>query len=675
MVDIGHFSLISAWVLALYAFVAGLAAAIRRAAPLSASAANALIASAGFAVAALVSLAAAFLRHDYNYAYVWQHSSNDMHPAYLVSAVWGGMDGSMLLWAALVAVFSALSLLRQGTEAAAAYRGWLAPWLASSTLFFLSVVVFLTNPFRLIPTEIAPLDGKGLNPLLQNPSMLIHPVALYLGFTGFSVPFAFCLAALFSRELSARWIAHTKRWTLFAWGFLSAGIILGGNWAYIELGWGGFWAWDPVENSSFMPWLLGTAFLHSVLVQEQRGMFKVWNLILCASTYLLAVFGTFLTRSGIVQSVHAFAETDVGWVFLAYIGALAGVTLLGLWRARSELRSPGKLQSYLSREAAFLFNNLLFLGICFATFWGVMFPVFSEALTGEKSVVGAPFFNKVNGPLFLILLFLMGAGPLVSWRRSSLRALRKTFLKPVIFGSAVVLLGILLDPGRPLAGLAFGLSAFVAATVGIEFHRAMRVRKELAEESFGRRAVNVVKRKPHRYGGFIVHLGVAVMSVAITASYVYKVERDVVIGIGETAQVGAYSFELAELSQQSERTYSALVARVLVRDADSGEIVADVHPERRFYPASGESSTEVDIHTNLLRDVYVALAGLAGAQGEQQDLSRARASFKIFVNPLQVWLWFGAVVMFAGLAVILVPRPVKESASEVSALGKAGAHA
>ena len=664
MVDIGHFSLICSWMLALYAAVIGFAGAIKRKPALSVSSANALNASAAFAVTALVSLAAAFLQHDYRYAYVWQHSSNDMHSAYLVSAVWGGMDGSMLLWAALVALFSSICLMRHEAEPSAAYRGWLVPWLAVSTTFFLTVVVFLTNPFRLIPSDITPVDGKGLNPLLQNPSMLIHPVCLYLGFTGFSVPFAYCMAALFSGDLSARWIDYTKRWTLIAWGFLSAGIILGGNWAYIELGWGGFWAWDPVENSSFMPWLLGTAFLHSVLVQQQRGLFKSWNVLLCASTYLMAVFGTFLTRSGIVQSVHAFAETDVGWVFLAYIGALAAFVLTGMWLSRRELRSSGKLQSYLSREAAFLFNNLLFVGICFATFWGVMFPVFSEAITGEKSVVGAPFFNRVNGPLFLALLFLMGAGPLISWRKSSLRALKKTFLKPLAFGSLIMVLGMVLDPSRPLAGLAFGLSAFVITTVGIEFHRAMSVRKELANESPVQRAVNVVRRKPHRYGGFIIHLAVAIMSIAITASYVYKTERDVVIAVGQSVQVGRYNFELKNLSESRERTYGALIAEVIVTNAATGDFVAKVYPERRFYPASGESSTEVDIHMTLLRDVYVALAGLAGTEKSKQDLTSARASFKIFINPLQIWLWFGALLMLFGLVLIVAPLKVGSAVRE-----------
>ncbi len=660
MVDIGHFSLICAWALALYAVAAGFAGALRRRSSVSVSAANALNASAAFSVVSLLSLAAAFVQHDYRYAYVWQHSSNDMHPAYLISAVWGGMDGSMLLWAALVAVFSAVCLLRHNSEPGSAYGGWLVPWLSVSTTFFLTVVVFLTNPFRLIPTEIIPLDGKGLNPLLQNPSMLIHPVALYLGFTGFSVPFAFCMAALYSGDLSPRWIAYTKRWALIAWGFLSAGIILGGNWAYIELGWGGFWAWDPVENSSFMPWLLGTAFLHSALVQQQRGLFKSWNVLLCAATYLMAVFGTFLTRSGIVQSVHAFAETDVGWVFLAYIGALAGFVFLGMWLCRGELRSSGKLQSYLSREAAFLFNNLLFLGICFATFWGVMFPVFSEALTGEKSVVGAPFFNRVNGPLFIALLFLMGAGPLISWRKSSIRALKRTFAKPLLFASLISVLGFVLDPARPLAAAAFGLCAFVIVTVGIEFHRAMKVRKELASESAGKRLVSVVRRKPHRYGGFIIHLAVAVMSIAITASYVYKTERDVVVGVGDTVQVGRYNFELKQLRQVSGRAYNALIADVVVSNASDGTFVAEVYPERRFYPASGESSTEVDIHMDLLRDVYVALAGLAGTEESKQDLSAARASFKIFINPLQIWLWFGSLLMLLGWAVIVVPKTVEE---------------
>jgi cytochrome c-type biogenesis protein CcmF len=373
MVDIGHFSLVTAWALSVYGVIGGSLGALRSNRALVKSAIYSVHLCAVFSFAALFALAVAFVGHDYSYMYVWQHSNNAMPSHYLVSAIWGGMDGSMLLWAVIMSLFGSSVFLRPSMVRRELHN-WLAPVLSAGTGFFLVVVTFLTNPFRLVPGGNIPLDGNGLNPLLQNPSMMIHPPILYAGFTGFLVPCAFCLAALISGQLSDSWIRATRRWTLVAWGFLTIGIILGGNWAYIELGWGGFWAWDPVENASFLPWLTATAYLHSVMVQEQKGMLKVWNVILAVTTYMLTVFGTFLTRSGVVQSVHAFAETDVGWVFLLYIGIVSSMTLVLIAFRWQELRPERQLESYFSREAAFLFNNLALLGICFSTFLGCSFP-------------------------------------------------------------------------------------------------------------------------------------------------------------------------------------------------------------------------------------------------------------------------------------------------------------
>lgn len=652
MIDIGHFSLVAGFFFCTYSAFVGSYGALKNDGKIVASAANSMLLCAFFSSVSLIALMYAFGTHDYSYVYVWQTSNNAMPLHYLISAVWGGMDGSMLLWAVIMTLFSALVVLR-GKEVQRDLFKWVIPVLAFANGFFLLVVTFLTNPFRLVPAGRILADGNGLNPLLQNPSMMIHPPMLYIGFTGFVVPFAFCLAALLGGQINNNWIRLTRRWTLVAWSFLTAGIILGGNWAYIELGWGGFWAWDPVENASFLPWLTGTAFLHSVMVQEQKGMLKVWNVILAVGTYLLTVFGTFLTRSGVVQSVHAFAETDVGWVFLTYIG-LAFVVMCFLLALRwKDLKPDRAFESYLSREAAFLFNNLALLGICFATFWGVMFPVISEAFTGEKSVVGPPFFNQVNVPLFLALLFLMGVGPLISWRKNNLKLLTKTFSRPFISGSIVTVVFLFVDSSRVLAAVAFGLAVFAMATIESEFRRAAKIRRQLTEDGLVKSYVSVVKRRPRRYGGFLVHLGIAVMAIAITASYAYKIEKDITLKVGETTQVGRYNLSLRSLSEKAEANYGGIVAEILVTDAGNGEEITVMRPERRSYVSSEEITTEVALRMTPREDLYIALAGLDIETGDKNNLQTLPALFKVFVNPLQVWVWFGGIVVLFGTLIVL----------------------
>ncbi|MDD2943119.1 MAG: cytochrome c biogenesis protein CcsA, partial [bacterium] len=474
-IDLGNFLLALAWLMSTYGFIAGVYGASRKREAASASAANAVVLMGIFSLLSLAALGVAFLSGDYRYEYVWQNSNNAMYAPYRISAIWGGMAGSMLLWATFMALFAMVVVWRSAKVPVLLMR-WVVPVLAVATNFFLAVTLFLTNPFKLIPTAHIPTDGSGLNPLLQNPSMLIHPPFLYLGFTGFSVPFAFCMGALLSRQLSDNWIRLTRLSTLIAWGFLTVGIILGGHWAYIELGWGGFWGWDPVENASFLPWLTGTAFLHSVMVQQRRGMLKVWNASLAILTYALTVLGTFITRSGVVQSVHAFSNSDVGWVFLVYLAVLIVVSVVLIaWRWK-DLRPEHQFESFFSRETAFLFNNLVLLAICFATAWGVLFPLVSEALSGEKSVVGPPFFNRVNVPLFIALMFLMGAGPLIAWRKASLGSLWRTFRVPFFSGSIITAIFLILDSTRVYAAVSFGLALFVIAPIEAEFRRAAKAR-------------------------------------------------------------------------------------------------------------------------------------------------------------------------------------------------------
>lgn len=558
------------------------------------------------------------------------------------------MNGSLFFWGWMLTLFGAVvSIWRQNYPRK--LFSWALPIHLIAQFFFLTVTLFFTNPFEFIKADFIPPDGNGLNPLLQNPYMAVHPPMLYLGFTLFSIPYAFCMAALVSRELSNEWIHVTRRWTLVAWAILTAGIVMGGFWAYIELGWGGFWAWDPVENSSFLPWLTGTAFLHSSIVQERKGMLKSWNITLIGLTYGLTVFGTFLTRSGIVQSVHAFASTEIGGVFLIYLGFLALFITTFLFLRRKDLKAEKTLESVLSREAAFLLNNLIFLSICFATVWGVMFPVLSEAITGEKQTIGIPFFNAVNIPLFLLMLLLMGVGTLIAWRKASWKSIRNTFLTPFI---ASLLLGALLvwagiTSFYPL--LSYCLCFFVFLTIMGEYHRGVKaLRASNPKESFLQTGAKLVRRNSRRYGGYIVHLGVVIVSVAITASMAHKIEKEFSLAKGESFEIGRFSLKLNDLYGAKNNNYEALIADVsLIRRNDKHEI-AKLHPEMRMYTRKSETTSEIALRVGPREDVYLVLAGLS------QD--ETKASFKIFINPLQMWLWVGAVIMVLGTGVIIIPE-------------------
>ncbi len=673
---IGHFSLFIAWIASICGFFLGIYGAKNCNLKFVLAAKNSLNLMAFFAFISILFLAYSFVTHDYTNLYVWQHSSNEMMWYYCVSAIWGGMDGSMLLWAVIMATFSAMSVkFRPDVPKRITY--YVIPVLCLATCFFLSVVLFLTNPFRLIPSHITQINGNGLNPLLQNPSMMIHPPMLYLGFTGFVVPFAYCIAALISKELGSAWIIAVRRWTLISWTFLTAGIILGGNWAYIELGWGGFWAWDPVENASFMPWLSGTAFLHSVMVQQQRGMLKTWNIFLATLTYLLTVFGTFLTRSGIVQSVHAFAETDVGWVFLVYLVVMGIIVTALTISRRSLLKSENTIVSYISRESAFLFNNLALLGICFVTLWGVMLPVLSEAVSDEKLVVGPPFFNRVNNPLFLFLIFLMAVGPLISWRRASLGQIRKLFLRPFIFGSLVSAFLMVIDPTRILSAISFGLSFFVVSSILMEFYKSAKARSKTSGSSVISSGKELLSSKRRKYAAHLIHFSVALCAVAITASSAYKIERDISLKNGESAEVGSYKITLDKMEEGRGSGYGYLRSTLSVYSIRTGELITHLTPEKRIYGKSQEVTTEVDIRSGALEDLYVALAGIdreptSNGGGDNVDphssLGETIGVFKVFVNPLQIWLWVSSFLMLIGAMILIFERTIFSETSKESNL-------
>jgi cytochrome c-type biogenesis protein CcmF len=651
--DLGHFSLCLGWLIAVSVvagtFVIGIAQGPDRLVAQTRLLARATIAVAACTLLAFIALAYSFVRDDYSIQYVWQYSNRTMPWVYKITAVWGGMDGSMLLWCLMVAVFGATVAF--GTDRyPRRLAAWVLGFINTSTAFFLSMTVLVTNPFRFLKSDFIPPDGNGLNPLLQNEYMAIHPPMLYLGFTALAVPYAFCMAALAGNELSTDWTRLVRRWTLIGWTFLTAGIVLGGHWAYLELGWGGFWAWDPVENSSFLPWLTATALLHSIMVQERKGMLKTWNVSLALLTYGLTVFGTFLTRSGVVQSVHAFASTDVGWVFLLYLSLLVigGVALIVL--RREELKPDRHLESLFSREAGFLVNNLILLSICFAVLWGVLFPVFSEWFTGVKQTVGIPFFNAVTVPLFLLLIFTMAVGPLLAWRKSSLSQIRATFLWPFVVSCTVMVAlawaGIL--DFYPL--VSYGLAFFAVATILGELGRGMRT--PAARQSG---TLRFLQRHRIRYGGYFVHLGVALMTVAITASMAHKVEREFMLAAGESYDVGRFSLYLENFHAVETENYSGVRALVKARLRKDGSEYATLHPELRMYRRNSETTTEVALKMGPREDLYVVLAGL--------DDDGRRAALKVFVNPLQVWLWFGAIIMCMGGVIVAIPSLSKARAA------------
>lgn len=650
MTEFGHFAQCLAWLVALISVLGGFYGAAKGKHAWHESTKAGTYLAFVASLCALAALAVAFVQDDYTNQYVWQHSNKEMSAGYKITAIWGGMDGSMLLWAVLLSLAGALVALRSSTYPQALMR-WVLPCMNSATLFFLSVVVFLTNPFRYLNSEFIPPDGNGLNPLLQNPFMAIHPPMLYVGFTFLSVPCAFCLGALLAGRLSNEWIRLTRRWTLIGWGFLTTGIILGGHWAYIELGWGGFWAWDPVENASFLPWLTATAFLHSVMVQERKDMLKFWNVWLVVLTYGLTVFGTFLTRSGVVQSVHAFASTNVGWIFLLYLAILFVATLgLVLWR-RQELASERKIESFFSREAAFLINNLILLSICFATLWGVMFPVLSEALTGTKQTVGIPFFNAVNVPLFLLLMLMMGVGPLIAWKRSTLSNIRRIFLAPFVSALVCGLLLVWLGLGTFWPILSYSLCVFVVVTILGEVHRGIRAQTASQQDQQAGLVDNLtrlVRRHRVRYGGHLVHLGVVVVAFGITSSMAFKVEKEFSLAQGESFKIGRFQLVLDEMGEAAEKNYDALRAHVSLKDSSTETTLKVLRPEMRLYRRNKETTTEVALRMGMREDVYLVLAGV--------DDSGKRGTFKLFINPFQVWLWFGAMVMLLGTVVVILPE-------------------
>ncbi|MFQ5793111.1 MAG: heme lyase CcmF/NrfE family subunit, partial [Acidobacteriota bacterium] len=512
MVELGRFALVLAMVGATYSAGAALLSIRRRDARYLRSAENGVLGLAGLLTLASLVLVQALLNHDFTLRYVAEHTSRDLAPLYSVTAFWAGQSGSLLFWVLVLSWFSAAVVL-QNRRSNRDLMPYVSATLIAVELFFIGLLVFVTNPFEKLAAT--PPDGAGLNPLLQNHGMIFHPPALYLGYVGFTVPFAFALGALVTGKLDARWIVTTRRWTLFSWFFLGLGILLGAQWAYLELGWGGYWAWDPVENASLLPWLTATAYLHSVMIQEKKGMLKVWTLSLIILTFALCIFGTFLTRSGVISSVHSFARSSLGPLFLSFLALALGVSLGLLLYRLPRLSSEHRLDGLLSRESSFLFNNLILVGLAFTVLWGTMFPVISEWLAGAKMSVGPPFFNRVSLPLGLALLLLTGLCPLIAWRRATLANFKRNLMLPMGAGAVAAVVLVTAGLREPAAVGFFAGGIFVTWSIVAEFLRGTRARQSISGESFFLAFCRLVGRNKRRYGGFLVHLGMVVMLAGI----------------------------------------------------------------------------------------------------------------------------------------------------------------
>ena len=643
MAELGRAALVVTLGLTVYALVAGAAAAYLGRRRLALSAQNALVAAFGSTLVASGVLLAALLRNDFSFTYVAQTTSEALPTAYTISAFWGGQEGSLLLWLLVLTGFAAATVgLNRGW--ARDLVVWAVPVFAAVAVFFAFLVVAVASPFA---TQPAPVDGAGMTPSLQNPYMLAHPPLLYLGYVGLTVPFAFALGSLFSGRMDERWLVATRRWTLLAWTALGIGQLLGAHWAYEEVGWGGYYAWDPVENAALMPWLAATAFLHSVMIQEKRGMLRVWNVLLVILAFALSLFGTFLTRSGVVNSIHSFTQSSIGPWFLAFIGVVVAVSLAVVFWRLPRLRSPTKLESPISREAAFLYNNLLLLALCLAIFWGVVYPMISEAVRGEAIVLGRSYYDFFLRVFGLPLLLLMGIGPLVAWRRASVRSLLTTFRWPT--GVALLAGGILLalGAGSSVPGLiAYTFSAFVAATITLEFVRGTRARKALGAASWPGAFSSLISRNRRRYGGYVVHAAIVLLAIGIAGSSAFDTVAEARLERGDTMTIADYRLTYESLDERLAA--NATEIRATLRVERGGRDLGTLEAGKNAYTVEQQVSNEVGIRSDRVtgEDLFVI--------AEQIDPD-GTIYFRVFVKPLVNLIWIAGLVFLLGSLIALWP--------------------
>jgi cytochrome c-type biogenesis protein CcmF len=603
---------------------------------------------------------------DYRMAYVAHYTNRAMPLRYKYTAWWGGQEGSLLFWNWLLASYGAVVVYRNRRK----FRE-IMPYVISvmmaTQVFFLTLIVFIESPFKVLMAGRRVVDvgdGQGLSALLQYWTMIIHPPMLYLGYVGFVVPFAFAVGSLIAKQPGEQWIQVTRRWTLVTWLFQTTGVLLGAGWAYAVLGWGGYWGWDPVENASLLPWITATAFLHSVMMQEKKGMMKIWNIVLVSATFFLCIFGTFLTRSGIVNSVHAFSQGPIGMYFVVFLSIGISLTVLLIMSRLDFLKSEAQLESVLSRESSFLFNNLVLLASCFAILWGTLFPVISEKFTGEKISVDAPFFNRINIPIAMFLLLLTGVGPLIAWRKSSFDSLRRSFLWPTLVGVTVAA-GLLAMGVRSFYALvSFGLCAFVLVSVGMEFVKGANAIAAKDKSNFISSVIELTHRNTRRYGGYLVHVGVVIIFIGFTGK-AFDEKTTVEIQKGDIVNLGKYQLRLVDLEQGQNENYRW--QKIIVDASKNGEHVATLEPEKRLYLAKKEPASEVAIRRRPNEDLYINFAGLSDDGG--------KVVMEAYVFPLVSWIWMGYWVTLAGTIVCLIPSKSRLIYPRMEIVGVAGTHA
>ena len=658
MENAGALALLLAFCISIYAIAASITGKLKNKPFLVLSGERSVVAVWGLVTTASGILIYSLMTGDMRMAYVASHSNHAMPFFYKFSAWWGGQEGSLLFWSWILSTYGAVVVLTNRGK----HRN-LMPWvlaiLSAVQTFFLILNAFVVSPFQVLAVDkvvTSVPDGMGLNPLLQYWAMVIHPPMLYLGYVGFVVPFAFAMASLIVKAPGEAWIQSTRRWAIVTWLFQGTGIMLGSAWAYHVLGWGGYWMWDPVENASLLPWLAATAFLHSVMMQEKKGMMKVWNMVLIASTFFLCIYGTFLTRSGIVSSVHAFAESPIGKFFVTFLATGIAATVWLILDRLEYLRSEAELESVVSRESSFLFNNLILLASCFAVLWGTMFPVISEKFASEKISLDAVWFNRLMVPIGLFLLFLTGVGPLFAWRRTSIESLRKNFQWPGI-GMLITIAALWAGGMRYVYSIiSLGLCFFVTATIILEFFRGSRAISEKSKMAFVPAMIELTHRNTRRYGGYLVHMGMVLMFVG-WSGHPFNQTAIGEVNKGETMKVGAYTLKVVDLLDADTADYQESTA--VLEITKNGEPLGTLRPARRFYKVAQQATADVALRTRLNEDLYINYATRAGD----------KATLQAYVFPLVTWIWVGVVTLIGGTFVCLVPSKVARSYARTEVVG------
>jgi cytochrome c-type biogenesis protein CcmF len=650
MENIGALAVLLAFCLAVFAAAAAIAGKYGRRPLLVVSAERAVYAIWVLLTAASAILVTLLIQGDYRIAYVASHSNKAMSPVYKFTAWWGGQEGSLLLWSWLLSTYSVIVVYTNRRK----FRDMMPIVISimmATLAFFVAMITFVASPFKVLMAGRGIIDvgdGNGLSPLLQWWTMAIHPPFLYLGYVGFTVPFAFAMASLITKQPGEAWIHTTRRWAILTWLFQSTGILLGMGWAYTVLGWGGYWGWDPVENASLMPWITATAFLHSVMMQEKKGMMKVWNMVLVSATFLLSILGTTLTRTGLVSSVHAFAQSPVKPYFTTFLLTATALTALAIVKNLPYLKSEVKLESVVSRESSFLFNNLILLASCFAVLWGTLFPVIMEALTGEKETIDAPYYNRVNVPIALFLIFLTGVGPLIAWRKSSLNSLKRSFLIPGIVGASTMLVFAVAGIHQIAPLISFGLCAFVMATIIGEFWKGSRAIQAKEKLPLARATIELTWRNTRRYGGYLVHMGIVFMFIGFTGS-AFNQHETRNLGIRQSLRFGRYDLRLLSVNSGDNPNYE--FSHAVLDVSQGGKVIDQLEPEVRMYKSSQQQASMIGIRRHLNEDLYVNYSGVLP--------DNTKAIFQIYIFPLVSWIWIGYWVLLFGTIICLIPGKVR----------------